>query len=212
MALSLDDHVVNSDLENDLFHLSLDFVGTLDSAATNVDQCSTSSGWSECIVNAYHLCAQQQEQWWNYTTCMYRHQYPPVGSTSRIYLECGGMNPLRNEPCSRSQFPEVVRNISTTCAREASINAGAVEKCAEGELGLRLLKESMSRSAGFPKSLFGKVEPQWILVDSPTNCTKAEGGWVGCKKYLDKTKCEDWNHCDSDEWALHIRDRVVGGA
>ena len=69
-----------------------------------------------------------------------------------------------------------------------------------------------SRSAGFPKSLFGKVEPQWILVDSPTNCTKAEGGWDGCKKYLDKTKCEDWNHCDSDEWALHIRDRVVGGA
>lgn len=217
MALSLDNHVV-ADLSSDI-HLSLDFVGTISADASSVEQCQTSSGWSECVVNTYHLCAQQQAEWWPYSVCLYKNQYPSSKyNTSIQYLECAGLNPvhpiLRNQTCTRSEFPAIVQKISDICAAEANLNASALQECAVSDLGLDLLKHSMNNSNGFPTSLLGKVEPQWIVVNAPstTSCSKEGGGWNACKAYMDKTDCLDWNHCNSDDWALHLRERVLGNS
>jgi hypothetical protein len=236
MALSLDAHVVG-DLSAHI-SLALDFVGTIAPGATDVEQCHTSSGWSECVVNAFHLCAQEASQtaqaaaaaaaasggstgstgssWWRYSVCMFQRQYPPAGSTSRAYLECAGLNPvhplLRNQSCTRAEFGGVVAGISAACAEEAGLAAEQVRQCATGAGGLALLKASMGRSSGFPKSLVLKVEPQWILVDGPESCSEAAGGWSACEGFFDKTSCQDWKHCASDDWAVHLRQRVCAQA
>ena len=202
------------DLNNQI-DLSLDFVGVIAADAASVEDCHTSSGWSECVVNAYHVCAQQQVGWWNYSVCMYNHQYPPAYSQSRVYLECAGLNPvhpiLRNQTCSSAEFrTQVVTNISDTCSNDSGLDADRVRHCAQGSLGLTLLKQSMNRSSRFPTSFLGKVEPEWIMVGGPASCSAADGGWSACQSYFDKTDCEDWNHCSSEKWALHIRQRVLG--
>jgi len=219
MALSLDAHVVG-DLASHI-SLALDFVGTIPADATDVEQCDTSSGWSECVVNTFHLCAQEAASgstgsWWKYSVCMFQQQYPAAGSTSRTYLECAGLDPvhpiLRNQTCTRAEFPGVVAAISATCAKEAGLAADQVQQCATGAGGLALLKASMSRSSAFPKSLLLKVEPQWIQVDGPDSCSEAAGGWSACEGFFDKTSCKDWKHCSSDDWAAHLRQRVCAQA
>ena len=215
MALSLDAHVVR-DLEQ-YVAVRLEFVGTIPAAATRVTECQTSSGGSECIVNAYHVCAQDAAgerfmPWWNYSMCMYRNQYPPAGSTSTRYLECAGMNPVHPFTCSKQDFPGIVEAISDTCAAAAGVDAGEVQACATGPRGLALLKRSMNASSHFPLSMMLKVEPQWIMVNGPESCGPPDNSWETCKSYFDKTACEDWNHCDSDKWALHLRGRVCNAS
>lgn len=211
MALALDAHVLRDPVVAAHLELALDFVGSIPADATNVQACATSSGWSECVVNAYHLCGQGSPGWWNYSVCLYAHQYPPSSSArnSRAYLECAGMNPQPGgRSCTKADFPGIVANISAACAERAGLDADAVEMCATGSAGVDRLKGSIARSYGFPLSPMLKVEPQWILVDGPDNCSKAEGGWAACKDDFDKTSCLDWGHCDADAWALHLRRRI----
>lgn len=119
------------------------------------------------------------------------------------------MNPQPGgRPCRRADFPSIVANISATCAARAGLDVGIVESCATGSAGVDRLKGSMARSSGFPLSVMLKVEPQWILVDGPDNCSKAEGGWKTCKTSFDKTACLDWGDCDADAWAVHLRERI----
>lgn len=214
MALSLNQFVMGDPDVAKHVKLSFDVVGSIAANAPSVAHCRTSSGWSECVVSAYHLCGQDvaasTEQWWNYTVCMFEHQYPlPSSPDSRNYLECAGFNPVHlNQTCSWAAFPGIVSNISGICAVGAGLNAAQVEACATGSDGLALLKASMDRSFGFPKSLLRAVEPQWVLVDGPTNCSEESGGWAACEGAFDKTDCEDWDHCSSDAWAQHLRQRV----
>ena len=219
MALSLDRYVV-ANLSSHV-DLQLDFVGTISEDATDVTECETSSGWSECVVNTYHLCAQDAAQasvpgWWTYSVCMYRAQYPDPGSTSTHYLECAGMNPVhpivRNQSCTKAEFPGIVEEISNSCAREAGLDAAKVQACATSTAGLELLKRSMNASSHFPLSVMLKVEPQWIMVDGPPSCSADKGGWKVCKPFFDKTECEDWGHCNSDKWAMHLRNRVCNNS
>ena len=219
MALSLDAHVVQD--YHQYVDVRLDFVGTIAADATSVQECKTSSGWSECVVNAYHVCAQNGGStpfmnWWKYSMCMYRNQYPPEGSTTTHYLECAGMNPvhplLRNQSCSKEDFPGIVETISNKCAALAGVDAGQVQSCATGATGVELLKQSMNASYHFPLSVMLKVEPQWMMVGGPAACSEEEGGWNACKPFFDKTACEDWNHCSSDDWALHLRGRVCNSS
>lgn len=148
--------------------------------------------------------------------CMYRNQYPPAGSTSTRYLECAGMNPvhplLHNQSCSKADFPSIVQGISNVCAAAAGLDANELQSCATSDLGVSLLKRSMNRSSRFPLSIMRKVEPQWIMVDGPESCSAENGGWNTCKAYFDKTSCEDWGHCSSESWALHLRSRVCKSA
>ena len=126
------------------------------------------------------------------------------------------MNPvhplLRNQSCSKEDFPGIVETISNKCAALAGVDAGQVQSCATGATGVELLKQSMNASYHFPLSVMLKVEPQWMMVGGPAACSEEEGGWNACKPFFDKTACEDWNHCSSDDWALHLRGRVCNSS
>ena len=189
--------------------MALDFVGFFLPNATRVTDCQTSSRWSECLVNAYHLCgmhvaAGNFDAWWPYSRCLYQKQYPKE--------ECAGLNPLdANHTCTRDEFPVIMRGVSANCTAEsaraldaAALDEGAIEQCVSGGTGLQLLRASFAKTTTFPRNPHGYTEPQWIEVDGPS----CDGNFSSCKAAFDKTSCEDWDHCNSDAWAQHLAARV----
>lgn len=226
MALSLDKLVFNDTKVVADIDFELDFVGYYTNwSSTEITDCVTSSQYSECLVNTYHLCAQEATMttalldldnaapawsfWWPYSKCLFTKQYPPSDSPSAPYIECASPNPIAGRACTREEFPKVLSDASDACAAEAKLDqtvAKNIQTCVADGRGLRLLKGSFKKTVSFPKNPHGKIEPQWIEVDGPS-CEKAS--WSGCKKAFDKTHCEDWDNCDSDNWALHIRDVVL---
>lgn len=216
MAMGLDKYVFSDDSVRANINMSLDFVGYFDDwSSTNLTACVTSSGWSECIVNAYHLCGHavvapkaRAWSWWLYSSCLYANQYPGASSAPGPGLECAGPNPWANSTCTAEEFPAVVASVSDTCAEAASLPAADIKSCVARE-GVELLKGSFKMTASFPRNPNNKTEPQWIQVDGP-EC--AQVGWSKCEAAFDKTHCLDWDACDSDAWAQHIRSVVCAKA
>lgn len=207
MALSLDKYLLSVPGIKPHVELKVDFVGFFKNwSTTNLTECQTSSSWSDCIVNAYHLCGHATADaasnvsswaWWDYTHCMYEKQYPQE--------ECAGMNPLdKNHTCTEAEFPGIMRDVSDECAEVAGLDASKIDTCVEDGQGLELLKRSFNKTVTFPKNPHGYIEPQWIEVDGPSCGPEPEGNWTTCKPAFDKTHCEDWDHCDHDSWAKHL--------
>jgi hypothetical protein len=202
MALSLDAIVLSDPTVSPHVKLKLDFVGFFnDWNTTKITDCKTSSRWSECIVNAYHLCAQavtaETNSWWKYSRCMFAEQYP--------WEECASPNPWKNSTCTESLFPALISNVSAGCAAAVGIDQSSLQTCYDSGKGLELLKASFRKTVTFPKNLMGNIEPQWAEVNGP-DCEQV--GWAGCNASFDKTHCSTWDTCDSDAWALHIRNIV----
>lgn len=216
MAISLDKFVLGPLIANDTaddVQLEMDFVGFFnDWTSTNISDCQTSSRWTECHVNTYHLCGQDVAKmtfphagwtaWWGYSLCLFKHQY---GQNDELGLECGGLNPRdANHTCSPDQFLEIAATISQHCAVENRLGmdgAQKVRQCHDDGTGVGLLKQSNKASLTMPKNTKGYIEPEWIQVNGPS-CE--EGGWEKCGSSFDKTSCMDWDHCSSDDWAKHI--------
>lgn len=203
MFLSFDKFVVSDPQLKPHLRVELDFVGYFNNwTTTSVTDCQTSSRWSECTVNAYHLCGQANaaaaggggfDGWWAYSKCLYQQQYP--------LEECAGLNPLdANHTCSRELFPAIMRSVSDGCAGTAKLDAAAIGTCVRDGKGLQLLKQSFNKTLTFPRNPHGYTEPQWIEVDGPQDCSN----FTVCKPAFDKTACEDWDSCDSDAWAQHL--------
>lgn len=211
MALALDKHILSQPDIRDLFEYKLDFVGTfLDWNTDELDECTTSSKWSECTVNAYHLCAQHVPSvhdpyaWMRYSRCFFSKQYP-VSQTDPNYLECASPNPRGFPVCSTASFPGIAAKLSDECAMEAGLIPAELRSCIKSGQGLALLKESFNHTYFFPRNKNNQIEPQWIEVDGPDDNT-CDGGWDKCMSYFDKTDCPEWSNCDPDAWAQHIRD------
>jgi len=210
MAMGLDLHVFQTREIREHVEMDLTFVGYFDDWSTDkITDCQTSSGWSECIVNAYHLCGREVAPaksrpwaWWDYSACMYSKQYP--------LLECASPNPWANSTCTAAEFPSIAAGVSDACASQAAIEPSSVRACVEDGRGLRLLKQSFRKTVTFPKNpKTNKTEPQWMQVQGP-ECGAV--GWEACQASFDKTFCTDWDACDSKAWALHIRADVCKAA
>jgi hypothetical protein len=160
MALSLDKHVMSNPALSAHVDLKLDFSGFFkDWKSTNVSECQTSSLWSECQVNTYHLCAQvgnKQAAWWKYSACMFAHQYP--------HEECAGPNPWANATCTPATFPKLLATVSDGCAAAAGLDAAAVKSCVTDGKGVELLKASNKKTVTFPTDKKGYPEPEWVQV------------------------------------------------
>lgn len=207
MALSFDKYVVSVPGIKPYLDLSLNFVGFFTNwSTTDITDCSTSSRWSECVVNTYHLCGQaavdraahpQDWRWWDYSTCLYAQQYPAE--------ECAGLNPLdANHTCTRDEFPGIIRGVSDACAQQAGLDATALNSCYDDGRGLALLKASFAKTLTFPRNPHGYTEPQWLEVDGPS----CDANFTECEPSFDKTACLDWDDCDSDAWAKHLLAQV----
>lgn len=209
MFLSFDKFVVSDAALRPHISVALDFAGFFLPNATRIEDCQTSSRWSECTVNAYHLCGMHVAKgsfdgWWPYSRCLYRKQYPAE--------ECAGLNPLdANHTCTREQFPGVMRAVSANCTatQATSLDEAAIEQCVADGTGLALLRASFAKTTTFPRNPHGYTEPQWIEVAdagaSLPSCANFSGA---CEAAFDKTACEDWDHCDSDAWAQHLAVRA----
>jgi hypothetical protein len=205
MAASLDKHVLNDPDVSAHVSFSLDFVGYFnDWSTSNISECSTSSGWSECFVNAHHMCGQDAtgdwKTWWKYSKCMFAAQYP--------WQECATKWAWANSTCSSATFPGILGIVSDTCAASAGLDAGRVRSCVASGRGVRLLQASNNKTVSFPRGGAGTVhmiEPEWVEVDGP-DCEAT--GWKGCAAAFDKTHCLDWDHCDPDLWGQHMRSVV----
>lgn len=210
MFLSFDKYVVSDPALRPHISVELDFVGFFLPNATQLTDCQTSSRWSECIVNAYHLCGMHVaggvfDAWWPYSRCLYQKQYPKE--------ECAGLNPLdANHTCSREEFPAIMRGVSSSCADATNavtklevLDAAAIEQCVTNGTGLALLRRSFAKTTSFPRNPHGYTEPQWIEVDGPS----CDTNFSSCASAFDKTHCADWDNCDSDGWAQHLAKRVM---
>jgi len=207
MAAALDKHVMSDPNVRKHVDLSLDFVGFFkDWSTTNVSECQTSSGWSECSVNAYHLCGQalaaSQHEWWQYSACMYAAQTP--------WEECATKYAWPNATCTPANFSAALGRVSDTCAVHAGLHPARLRECLADGRGARLLQASNKKTVSFPKGPAGvMIEPQWVEVDGP-DC--GETGWNRCKSAFDKTHCLNWGACDPDAWGQHIRTVVCDKA
>lgn len=218
MALSLDKYLLGPSAANKAVRehvdIELDFVGFFNDWSTkNVTACVSSSGWSECVVDAYHMCAwdvpatkaKAKFSPWEYSVCMFGAQTPS--------LECASANSRPNETCTDKAFPGLVNKVSEACAHKAfpdELVGKDIHACATGPRGAALLEASFNYSRSFYRNPKGtQIEPQWVEVDGP-DCRTT--GWDGCKGAFDKTHCENWDHCDSDAWAKHVREGVCAKA
>lgn len=208
MAIALDKHVLADEAVAQHVDFALDFVGFWDDwSSDNITACRTGSRWSECIVNTYHLCAQSAStglKWWTYSKCMFIQQYPEKGKG----LECAGLNPHPNQTCTAAEYPAIVEAINNECATLAGLSGADIHECVTDGRGVALLKASNHKTVTFPKNANGYIEPQWVEVNGP-DCEAV--GYAGCGPSIDNTSCTDWEKCNPDAWATHIRSRVCGG-
>jgi len=215
MASALDKHVLSDATVRDHVDFQLNFVGYFNDWSTdNITACQTSSRWSECLVNAYHLCAQhvagagaEHGNWWSYSKCMYSNQYED-GSAAGPGLECAGLNPHPNQTCTATKYPAIVEGYSKVCADESGISPEDVAVCVTSGMGVTLLKASNHKTVTFPRNPNGYIEPQWVQVNGPDCERVGYPGASGCGGSIDNTSCLTWENCDADSWALHIRSRV----
>jgi len=159
-----------------IVHLAIDFIVQNVSASTL--QCHFDDGWGpstsdpkgiegvqDCLADRYHLCAMHGEKaatpdWFSFTSCVYLNQAAVDNITDH-----------------RHRFHATMQYCS---AITSGANYDALQQCAMGDEGLKLLEASHARErAGNTHSdKAGHHHPDWIVVDGVDMAANTTADWL----------------------------------